>query len=87
MLDMLESERATRHGVIAKLAGGANMFGGAGPIQIGASNYDAVLVSLAAHRIHVAGEHIGGDKGRRISFDSATGQLVVEVAGEMTLVI
>lgn len=81
MLASLASRGVRRGGVIAKLAGGASMFGAGGPIQIGRANADAVLRLLAEAQIPVAGTHLGGSQGRRMSFDFSTGKATVEVAG------
>lgn len=82
MLEMLAELGAGRPSLTAKLAGGANMFGGSGPIQIGAQNYAAVKAALEQLHIPILGEHVGGGKGRRVAFHPATGTLTVEVAGE-----
>lgn len=81
MIDMFKRHGIHRSGLIAKLAGGANMFGGNGPIQIGADNIETVKSILASMKIPIQGEHVGGQKGRRIVVDSATGEMVVEIAG------
>jgi chemotaxis receptor (MCP) glutamine deamidase CheD len=38
-------------------------------------------------RIPIAGEHVGGKLGRRITFDSATGVLHIEMAGSPSVTI
>ena len=82
MVEMFKQRGIHRSGLIAKLAGGANMFGGTGPIQIGAANISAVNEILNALQIPVEGEHVGGQKGRRITVHSSTGEMIVEVAGQ-----
>jgi chemotaxis protein CheD len=67
---------------IAKLAGGANMFNSSGSIAtIGEQNIAAVERLLEEHQIPVVGRHLGGEQGRRMLLDSATGQVTVEIAG------
>lgn len=73
---------APAHGLVAKLAGGANMFGSSGPMQIGEANVRAVLEAVAAIRARVAGQDVGGNKGRRVSFDCTSGEMTVECAGQ-----
>ncbi len=82
--EMIESLR--RHGVsptklVAKLAGGANMFDSKGPFQIGQQNVDAICNHLAKGRIPLLGSHVGGTRGRRTTFDCRAGKLLVEVLG------
>jgi len=71
----------------AKLTGGASMFETKGPFQIGKQNIDAVLERLAACRIRLLSEHVGGTQGRRVTFQCRTGQLLVEVIGSTPIVI
>ena len=73
---MLTTARRTRRrrpaALVAKLAGGANMFGGSGPLQIGEANAEAVAAALQNAGIRVAGQDVGGSQGRRVDFDFAT---------------
>jgi chemotaxis protein CheD len=82
MLRLLKELGVPGHGLIAKYAGGANMFSSTGPLQIGDANREAVARALHSVGIRVAGEDAGGTKGRRVTFDCATGQMTVECAGE-----
>ncbi len=87
LLEIFEKELGTRTGIVAKIAGGAAMFGGVGPMQIGEINAAAVKKELQAAKVRFAGEHVGGDKGRRITFDCATGDLIVQIVGNEPLTI
>jgi chemotaxis protein CheD len=87
MLDQLARKGAGRSKLVAKVVGGASMFSASGPIQIGEANYAAVKELLAASRIPIIAEHVGGGKGRRITFVPNTGELTVETAGDPTVVI
>lgn len=82
MLERLKAQQAGRHGLTAKIAGCANMFASDGPIQIGQQNLAAVRELLGRLSISVSAQHVGGQHGRRIEFDSDTGKLSVFVAGE-----
>ncbi len=65
---------------IAKIAGGASMFGSLlamGGINIGERNIDATRRALAKAGIALVAEDVGGDYGRSVSFDVATGALHV----------
>ena len=66
----------------AKIAGGADMFVGKGPFQIGVQNIEAVKSGLRALGIRLLGEHLGGTQGRRITFDLRTSKLAIEVTGQ-----
>ncbi len=81
MLQLLERQGAPVHGLTAKFAGGANMFGGTGPMKIGDANAEAVSRALEVAGIRVAGQEVGGTKGRRITFDCSTGEMTIAVAG------
>lgn len=87
MVAQLLEKGISRAGLVAKLAGGANMFGSGGPIQIGKENQAVVKEILKQLRIPIAGEHLAGAKGRRITFNAATGDLQVDVAGEPSITI
>jgi chemotaxis protein CheD len=78
---MLQSRGAAPAGLVAKIAGGARMFGDGVFARIGEANSQAVLDALQSAGIRVAGCDVGGDAGRRISFDLATGEVTVESIG------
>ncbi len=81
MIQRLCDEGVLKHGLIAKLSGGSDMFGTSGPMQIGHRNLEAVTEALRQAGIRIAGQHVGGRKGRRATFDSANGELTIEIAG------
>lgn len=82
MIKMLLKEGVPRHKLQAKLAGGSNMFKKSGPIQVGQKNYEIVKQLLADQNIPVLGENVGGNKGRKITMDSQTCKMRVEIIGE-----
>jgi chemotaxis protein CheD len=82
MLAQLEQAGVPRESLVAKVAGGACMFGKGGPLQIGEANAEAVFQLLRKLGIRVAGRDVGGDKGRRVTLDCSTGQLLVEIVGQ-----
>ncbi|AXR77054.1 chemotaxis protein CheD [Natrarchaeobaculum sulfurireducens] len=66
----------------AKLAGGAKMLDfDAFDRPIGDRNAEAAQEILEDHHIPLRGTDIGGDVGRMVTFDPATGELVVKTAG------
>ena len=69
-----------REPFIAKIAGGAALFGpllGSNAGQMGERNVVAARAALALAGIPIAGEDTGGNGGRSITFDVATGELTV----------
>jgi chemotaxis protein CheD len=63
----------------AKIAGGANMFPNLknNALNIGAKNIDAVKATLTQHGIKLLAEDVGGQNGRRITFNLGTGVATV----------
>lgn len=76
-----------REGLTAKIAGGACMFGVSGPLQIGDSNIEAVQALLARENIRIVAKDVGGQKGRRVTLDCSSGELLVEIAGKTQKVL
>ena len=87
MINELTRRGAKTSGLIAKMCGGASMFGGGGPIQIGEENAAAVTTILEELKIPILGRHLGGAKGRRVTFDCATGDVTIEIVGQPVEVI
>ena len=54
MLELLKELECAGPCLTAKLAGGANMFGSSGPLQIGDANVEAVAQALRAAGIRIA---------------------------------
>ena len=67
--------------LVAKLAGGARMFATEKTQSIGDQNLLAVEQLLRDAGIPIRGRHCGGTQGQRMSYDVATGIVVVEVVG------
>jgi len=65
----------------ARIVGGANMFATEVVETIGTQNIEASAQVLEALRIPIVGRHCGGDKGRRMSLDTATGLIIIEIVG------
>ncbi|WP_027090848.1 chemotaxis protein CheD [Cohnella thermotolerans] len=71
---------ADRKRLVAKLAGGAQMFafaGGSDSLRIGPRNVESVKRELDKWAIPVMSEDTGGNYGRTIEFDSRSGVLTV----------
>jgi chemotaxis protein CheD len=66
--------------IVGRLVGGAGMFTSltpVGAIQMGERNAVASRQVLLTHGIAVMGEDLGGDFGRTVRFDIATGRVEV----------
>lgn len=87
MLEMFKEAGVPTHNLTAKLAGGANMFGGAGPLQIGDANVEAVVQALRHAGLRVAAQDVGGNRGRRVTFECTDGKMIVECVGLSTKTI
>ena len=71
----------------AKITGGASMFGPATDNGLGDRNIDAVKKRLAHHAVRLAGQDVGGEKGRKMLLDPATGEVTVQIIGQEAQVI
>jgi chemotaxis protein CheD len=66
--------------IVAKLVGGASMFGTllpGGGVNVGARNVDASRRALAAAGVDVLAEDVGGEHGRSVSLDLRSGRVAV----------
>lgn len=83
MLDGLLRFGADRQNLVAKIAGGANMFESEYKTlihSIGARNARSARETLAKLGIPLAGEEVGGNRGRTVELDLASGQMLVYCA-------
>ncbi len=65
----------------ARIAGGANMFSTIVILTVGTQNLDATERLLGELRIPLVGRHCGGEQGRRMSLDTTTGVITIEIVG------
>ncbi|MFT4549902.1 MAG: chemotaxis protein CheD [Pseudoalteromonas tetraodonis] len=65
----------------ARLTGGANMFATKAVLTIGYQNIEASERILGEMGIPIVGSQCGGEKGRRVTLDAATGLITIEIAG------
>jgi chemotaxis protein CheD len=94
MLGELVKAGANQKHLIAKLAGGANMFPRKfnpylqGPgANIGRRNIQAARKALLSQKIPIVAEDVGGEIGRTIEFNSETGELFVHKSNGETKII
>ncbi len=78
MITELSRLGINRAGLVAKLTGGACMFGAGGPMQIGDANIAATREALAAAGIPIVAQDVGGRVGRRITVDCRDGRVTIE---------
>lgn len=73
--------RRIRPRVTAKLFGGASMFQSSGNLEIGRLNGEASVKVLGDLGIPVLASDLGGEAGRHLTFDTATGIVAVRIPG------
>lgn len=85
MLSRIIKKGASRSAVVAKIAGGAQMFAfnsGNEMLQVGSRNVEAVKKKLAALKIPILAEDTGLNYGRTIEFYPENGTLLVKSVGK-----
>ena len=83
MIDQLRELAGGLGRIRAKIAGGASLFAATSPgLKIGELNISMVETQLRAAGIPIIGRHLGGERGRRITFDLESGEVVVEIQGK-----
>lgn len=83
LLRLVEQSGASRSRIIAKMAGGAQMFAFATQsdvMKIGPRNVEACKFELEKLKIPLVSEDTGGSVGRTIEIDSLTGTLYIRTA-------
>ena len=83
IVDELIRAGANRDTMIAKITGGANMFETSYQTlinSIGARNAKSARRTLDVLGIPIVGEEVGGNRGRTVEFDLATGKMLVYCA-------
>jgi chemotaxis protein CheD len=83
MAEELGQQGADPQNLVAKIAGGANMFESEHLTlmsSIGVRNAKAAREALAKIGIPLIAEEVGGNRGRTVEFDLATGDLIVYCA-------
>ncbi len=81
----VEKAGARRGNLEAKIVGGANMFSDlpqSAPVPIGLRNVDAVRQKLAELDIPIAGEAVGGNRGRTMVFNLEDGRVEIRILNQ-----
>jgi chemotaxis protein CheD len=85
LINKMVSAGADRRVLIAKIAGGAQMFAFSNNnemMRIGERNVEATKYKLAQLGIHIIAEDTGSNYGRTIEFYAETGELLIKSVGK-----
>jgi chemotaxis protein CheD len=82
LLDAMLALGARRRSLVAKVAGGANVFDDRGMFRIGERNHAALRRILWKNDILIAAEHVGGTKARTMYVSVATGRVLIKSGTE-----
>lgn len=87
LVDGLLQAGCDKRRLAAKITGGAIMFGTNVEDGLGDRNIKAVKAHLAQIAIRLMAEDVGGHKGRKMTFDPATGAVHVQFIGQQAKTI
>lgn len=88
LINQMREQGARPAGLIAKIAGGARMFGApSGMLDIGQQNVVAVRECLAQEGIRLVAQHTGQNYGRTILFYAENGRLEVNTVRHSAIVL
>lgn len=90
LVSQMRERGASINRMIAKIAGGAQMFANLNQsdlMRVGPRNVEAVKEALYLLRIPVRGEDTGGNAGRTIDFSAADGTLTIRTVSQGVKVI
>jgi chemotaxis protein CheD len=68
-----------KQNLVAKIFGGANQLAFRNRFDIGEQNTTIARDLLKKHGIVITGENVGGDRGRKIVFNTQTGQVFMKI--------
>ncbi len=81
LIDSMQELASKELKLIAKLAGGASMFSTSVAAKIGRQNVESSEKLLGQLGIPIVAKHCGGEQGRRMTFDTTSGKVVIEIVG------
>lgn len=90
LLEMMVEQGAKQNRLIAKIAGGAQMFGFQSTsdlLRVGEKNVEATKLQLAKLNIPIVAEDTGANYGRTIEFYPETGKLLIKSVGKPIIYI
>ncbi len=79
-------ERIKRGRIVSKLCGGATIFAVSNK-SVGERNAEAAKYWLKFYKIPIAGEDLGGNHGRNVVFELATGKMIITTSAGEQIVI
>ena len=82
LIQQMEKLAGQKLTLTAKLAGGASMFSTKLAIGIGQQNIESCERVLGDLRIPIISRHCGGEQGRRMTFDTSGGKVVIDIVGQ-----
>jgi len=82
LLEAMLALGARRRSLVAKVAGGANVFDDRGMFRIGERNHASLRRILWKNDILIAAEHVGGTKARTMYVSVATGRVLIKSGTE-----
>ncbi len=87
LIESIQGFGGQKRRIVAKFAGGANMFATNSPNAVGDLNVTMVETLLKEAAVPVIARHCGGNRGRRVEFDIETGAMSIEIVGGVVEVI
>lgn len=88
LLKLMVSSGARREGIVGKLVGGATLFDELSSAEsIGERNISAGKEILQTLGIEIAGEDVGGRKGRSVEFHLSNGEVIVKIDNRVKCII
>ena len=90
LLKQMLKAGANKQAMVAKVAGGAHMFGGiskSNTLKVGERNAFKSKIAVLKLRIPIAAEDLGGSYGRTIELNTEDGSLMVKTVGKGTKTI
>lgn len=80
LIDKMLEMGSVKRNIIAKIFGGAeSLENQSSSFRIGSRNTDLALDMLKQHQIKIAGQSTGGNQGRNILFNTATGEVIMRL--------
>lgn len=73
IVEQMYSLGSKKYSIVAKVFGGARLFGYDNSLNVGQKNIDMALTMLENFQINIAAQSTGGNQGRKIVFDTYTG--------------
>ena len=83
LLEKMIALGSQKYNLVAKIFGGANQHAFRQKFDIGERNVSIARDMLAKHGITIVSENVGGERGRKIVFQTETGQVYMKYLGQV----